>query len=396
MSLRPPKSGAMSGCWIDTVPSSARPSPQASSSCAHGQVPGAMLARLVEMGREVDPRRHLGELLGELHVGRSVEDWVAAEDEEDVDLVLVDVVDERLEVRAEIRGLRDVGDGGVARRVADVLERGVQRMDERVDVRRLPTTCEDGGLALVRGELLGCRHQESLGTRGWFGVGDGVLDRAEIDVVLRDLCGEGARERIELARREAQPLVRVRARHRERRLDHIEAAHRVRRAIELAPMHEALRRVKRALLSVEEVRVERHDGLCERQVVAWNDRLAKRDAGSLARVALGDRRKRVHACVGELVARERLQPKERRRARRPDEHANTRSTVGLRRLQDGGEGLVEGRPVALFALLAHGRRAVGVVEVRSSPLASRGPRSRGSSGAPRCPRPSSADLRGSR
>ncbi len=119
-------------------------------------VPGALLARLVDEERRVHAEGHLRSLSAKPRSAGRVVDGVAPEDDERLDLVGGDRVGQRLEIgdRVELVG---IGDGGMIERRAGRAEGGVHGVRERVEARRLARADHDERPTAVGREVLGDR-----------------------------------------------------------------------------------------------------------------------------------------------------------------------------------------------------------------------------------------------
>jgi hypothetical protein len=208
------------------------------------------------VGDEGDPR----EALGKPEIDRRGEHRVAAEDHEQLDLPGVHRSDQLVE-RGRLVGRLRLDGGAVGDRRADVAERLVHRVGQRVDRRRLVLAGDDGRPAAVRLEIarhrsdplghargVGPRHARTL-ARG------GAADRR------RQL----AREAFDLARAQRQAVIRLRAGQRRAALDDIQAVHLLVVVGHPPAGREVLLVAHVAGPARQEVGVERHDhiGLVE-------------------------------------------------------------------------------------------------------------------------------------
>ena len=336
-------------------------------------VPGAELRGLVEVGGQTYGRRDLGELGREAEIRRCVERRVAAEHEERVNLVRVDVRRELLDI-GRLVDLGDVGGGVQMDRRADVAERRVGRVGERMNARRLAGSDDDDRATLVRDDLLGDRRDPHRGDAGGDRrVGEGRGEGAEVDGALgRELLAEREEVALDVTCRETQAMVGVATGRREVRLDDVEAAHAVARLMDLATDGERARVAQHAGFGLEEIAVERQDGLRLREVVDHVDRLAERDPRAFAHVRLVDRGVRVEARVRELRFDRVAEAEERRADARRDEEAHLRAGVAgrlLQRVREEPGPLVLRRLGALVAVLAADvADAIRIVEIEDRGL----------------------------
>ena len=295
-------------------------------------VPVAHPRGLVVVEAPVDPERDLAHRPGELEVGRRVVSGVSPDDDEGRHAA-------RRHVRHELgqrlargalgrrsRGL-DVPDG-----LAGVAERLVDRVRERVDLRRLGLARDHEARAAVRLQVGGHRFDEGIGRRGGGDGSHGDRDRS--------------REGLDLGRSHRTAMVGARSRQRGRRLDDVEPV----RVLSPAARDEVAHGPRHGGSRAEEVRLEREDDVRAIERVERLDVLAERDprargdvlaSGRLPRDPPGLRERGEN--VFDLAAqrrrghRSRQEPQPRSCRRRAPSRApgarprGTRSTAGSRR-----------------------------------------------------------------
>jgi hypothetical protein len=162
----------------------------------------------------MDAKSDLCERLREALVGRRVEDGISTHDHKHIDLAGVHRRDKRAQ---RLGGVDQAGLDwvGVGQRLADIAERCVDRVGQRVDSRRLLVAGDHKALAAAVLEIL-CERGKPAGRQPRL-----LLPAAGIDA---QRLRQSPRERLDLRRLERQPVVRS-AGDRRRALDSVEPIH---------------------------------------------------------------------------------------------------------------------------------------------------------------------------
>ena len=179
----------------------------------------AQRRRLVVVQAEVDAELHLAHRVGERQIGRRGVDRIAADDDEQIDLAGVHVGDE-IAQRRELIDRLGFDRVGVDDRLADVAERLVHRVRERVDDRRLAVAGDDEARSAVRLQILGDRgdpFDASAARRR--------AARTAAPHRRRSRRRSARATRFDLARLQRQPMIGARAGRGRHALDRVEPVH---------------------------------------------------------------------------------------------------------------------------------------------------------------------------
>ena len=152
---------------------------------------------------------------GPIQLGGRVVSGIASEDDKSFDRICRDGLGEVRDGDRLIGGDFDEVD-----RAADVSERRIDRVGDRMNRCGLVRSGDDETGALVRGEI-----GSALGNPLRLDIES--LGDARIDCVAGDFAGEGRRKRKDMAAGEAEAMVGHRAGERKRTLGHVESIHRV-------------------------------------------------------------------------------------------------------------------------------------------------------------------------
>ena len=241
-----------------------------------GNMPMAERRGLVVVQTEMHAKLYLAQRVGELEIGRRGVHGIAADDQQHVDLAGVHVGDEipeRGDLIDRLRFDRLRVDDGRAR----VAERGVHRVRENVDLRRLAVAGDDQARAAMRVQIFRDGVDPFL-----CGSPKGLRYACHPRSAPRPACParpahpghERARDVDDFARLRGQTMIRARAGARGHRLDHVQAIHPI-GLLGMAPCGEILRVAETARSAAEKVGVEGEDDVSPIEAVLLVDVLAE-------------------------------------------------------------------------------------------------------------------------
>ena len=248
-------------------------------------------------------------------------------------------------------------------------ERRVQGVNQGVNTGWLTRSGDDDRSSLVVRELLGHGLDPMLGDPVHGMRPEARGDRTKIEA---ECCGElfckETRVALDVARGEAQAMIRVCPRRRVGGLDDVETTHALFAGANSPAVREETRGPHHARLGLQEIGVEGDDDPRVRIVVERVDRLTEREPRAFAHVALAYARVRVEAAVRKARAHRIPEPYEGRGVRGLRQNPQFCAAIGVVLLQLLVEELAELFVRGLGGPMHRRGRAVRIVQVENRGL----------------------------
>ena len=313
-----------------------------------GHVPVTEIGRFVDVETVVDGERDLHQTIRELEVRWRAEDGIPTQDHQEIHLA---TVDGRRQVGHRGRLIlsggfdrRPIGDRG-----ADVAERLVHRVRERVHGHRLILTSDDERSPAMGLKILGDRSDPRH------------VSTARAGGANADPRGDLPREALDVGCAHRQPMIGLGSRERRRALDRVEPVHRLPLFGDAPPIGEVARVPHAARTTGEEVGVEREDDVRFVEVI---DRFAgppSRPAGRGARAVARHRIVLVPSGLRICGEHGGHQLGQGRRRHRPAEDPQSPALKGLLLRKSRRQRRTEVRPGAQLTSVSNDLRAIWVV-----------------------------------